>query len=73
MASSEPAPLVATFTCKAKGYESKVDIDLHQYNAADALTDWLEWQGKYLQAINPGDTVQARGDLSKKQQPKGTK
>jgi hypothetical protein len=47
-----------TFSCVAKGYESKVTIDgANPERAGELISEWLAFQQHYLGTLVPGDTL----------------
>jgi hypothetical protein len=54
------AAIPVTFTCTAKGYESKVTVDgANPKRAGEMIAEWLEFQQRYLHCLKPGETVRA--------------
>ena len=58
MTSEEDDPILVTFSCVAKGYESRVTVDGRDAErAGQQIAEWLDLQHRYLHALKPGETV----------------
>jgi hypothetical protein len=55
---AESVAIPVTFSCTAKGYESRVTVDgAEPQRAGELIAEWLNFQQHYLGSLVPGDTV----------------